>query len=162
MTTRLRGIKKGTDEETEGDRGQAENKEVAEDNTEVSIVEQASSTDDSQDEGQQEPNNNTFRDEIAGPVSHVRETHHAHGLLQTAALLEHDLDYNALDVDPESKGHNELFQSTGGEEREDGVEEEHESKEEDGGEDNLEQVPLGLCRLQIPLPQQQSDLEEQG
>jgi len=144
LTTGLRSVEERTDEEAERHRRETEHEQVAQHHAEVAVVEQATGTDDRQDERQQETQDDSLRDEVTQPVRDVRESHHAHGLLEAAALLEHNLHHNALDVDPKSEGNEEFLKATGSDKFEDSVEEEHEHEEEDSRKDDLQQVPLGL------------------
>jgi hypothetical protein len=86
-------------------------------------------------------------------------THHAHGLLQAAALLVHDLHDDALHEHPEGEGHDEGLETTSGEETKVTIQKNEQRPEYPCGHQDLAKLPFRLGGLSPALPQQQLDLE---
>mmetsp|Transcript_15222 Transcript_15222/g.33267 ORF Transcript_15222/g.33267 Transcript_15222/m.33267 type:complete len:287 (-) Transcript_15222:83-943(-) len=157
----LRRVEEGREEEGERHCGEAEHEQEAQDHAEVRMVEEPAHRHDGAQEGETEAQKHAVRDHVARPVGEVGESHHAHGLLQAAALLEHDVHHEPLDEDPEGERHEEGLQHVLAEKRELRVTEDYQGEYQQRRDDDFKQIPFGLGGLQVSLPQQQLDLEEQ-
>ena len=129
LSTGLRGVEERADEEGEGNGRETVHKEQAKDGSEVGSIEQAAHREQCAKEGKHEAQNNTVRDEVTCPIREVRKTHHAHGLLEATALLEHYMYHNALNEDPEGEGNNERLQCSISKEGEHRIHQNHEYEE---------------------------------
>jgi len=148
----LGSVEEGADQEAERNRGETEHEQKAQNGSETAVVEQPAGADDGEYQGQHEAQDDALGDKVTRPVGDIGQTHHAHGLLQAAALLKHDLHHDALDVDPESQRHKELLHASSSQEVKHLIEEDHEDEEKGRRKNHLQEVPLGLGGLQVSLP----------